>query len=316
MKPYKFYDCSINSVSNKTHNKDSLGPVQNDIMKDLNQYSNLFGFRRTYNHEEADIFITNTTYPYKILDWSKKHSIPKIKRMDGIYWQNNLIHKNQKLNDAALMSDHVIFISEYSKKTLKTLYGISLYNSSVILNNADDTVFFPREKPDFRLVSSCSNWEREGKRLEYLIELANNIDDEIHLIGKCDIDLPDNMVKHGYIDSQQKMSTIIDESHIFISLFYRDAGSKVTCQAVKCHVPVLYVTSGGLNELVRGNGVSITDDTSMTFRNDIPTLNIEEMLKNYKELKYSYNDIINKYKKREPYYRTMENYFNIMKNYI
>ena len=316
MKPYKFYDCSINSVSNKTHNKDSLGPVQNDIMKDLNQYSNLFGFRRTYNHEEADIFITNTTYPYKILDWSKKHSIPKIKRMDGIYWQNNLIHKNQKLNDAALMSDHVIFISEYSKKTLKTLYGISLYNSSVILNNADDSVFYSKEKQDFRIVSSCSNWERDGKRLGYLIELAKNIKEEIHLIGKCDIDLPGNMIKHGYIEDQKQMSTIIGESHLFISLFYRDAGSKVTCQAIKCGLPVLYVTSGGLNELVRGNGVSVNDDTSISFRNNVPSLDMDEILEKYNELKDSYDYRIKKFREREPYYRTLENYFNVMENYL
>jgi len=315
MKPYKYFDCSNNSISNQNHNKNSLGPIENDIMKDLNQYSNLFGFKRTYNYEDADVIITNTIYPDEILEWSEKHSIPKVKRMDGIYWQNNLIYKNEPLNKSALESDHVIFISNYSRDALKELYGLEP-NSTVVLNNADDTVFYPREKSDFRIVSSCSNWEREGKRLDELIELSNNIDDEIHLIGKCDIDLPKNMIKHGYIDSQLKISTIISESHIFISLFYRDAGSKVTCQAVKCHVPVLYVTSGGLNELVRGNGVSLTDDVSMTFRNDVPTLNIEEMLKKYKELKYSYNNIINNFKEREPYYHTIESYFNVMKRYL
>ena len=315
MKPYKYFDCSNNSYSAQTHNKNSLGPTENDIMKDLNQYSILFGFKRTYNYEEADIIITNTIYPDEILEWSRKHSIPKVKRMDGIYWQNDLIHKNTKLNRAALESDHIIFISKYSQNTLKELYGYEL-NSSVILNNADDTVFFLREKPDFRLVSSCSNWGRDGKRLEYLIELANNIEEEIHLIGKCDIDLPGNMIKHGYIKDQQQMSTIIGESHLFISLFYRDAGSKVTCQAIKCGLPVLYVTSGGLNELVWGNGVSVNDDVSISFRNNVPSLNMDEILEKYNELKDSYDYRIKKFKEREPYYRTIENYFNVMENYL
>lgn len=315
MKPYKYFDCSNNSISNQAHNNKSLGPIENDIMKDLNQYSNLFGFKRIYNYKEADVFITNTIYPDEILEWAEKHFIPKIKRMDGIYWQNNLIHKNEKLNKAALESDHVIFISKYSQDALKELYGYKL-NSSIVLNNADDTVFFPRKKQNFRLVSSCSNWERDGKRLNELIELAINIEEEIHLIGKCDITLPSNMIKHGYIDDQNQMSKIISESHLFISLFYRDAGSKVTCQAIKCGLPVLYTASGGLNELVRGNGVSVNDDAHISFRNDIPGLNNEEVLEKYKELKILYDEKIKKFKQREPYYRTLENYFNIMVNYL
>lgn len=315
MKPYKFYDCSNNDISNKTHDPNSLGPVENDIMKDLNQYSILFGFKRTYDYKNADVIITNTIYPDEILEWSEKNSIPKIKRMDGIYWQNNLLYKNEPLNKAALESDEVIFISEYSKNTLKELYDLEP-NNTVILNNVDDTIFFPRKKQNFRLVTSCSNWERESKRLDILIKLSKNISDEIHIIGKCDVDLPKNIIKHGYTNNQQIMSSIISESNFFISLFYRDAGSKVTCQAIKCRIPVLYVTSGGLSELVRGNGISITDDTSMDFRNDIPLLDINEILDKYYELKYTYQDIINNFKEREAYYYTLDDYFNVMKKYL
>jgi len=315
MKPYKYFDCSNNTISNETHNIDSLGPIENDIMKDLNQYSFLFGFKRTYDYKEADIFITNTIFPDEILEWSEQHSIPKIKRMDGIYWQDNLIHKNTLLNKSALESDEVIFISEYSKNTLKELYNLEP-NSTLVLNNADDTIFYPREKSNFRLITSCSNWEREGKRLEYLIELAEHIKDEIHIIGKCVRDLPKNMTKHGYIDSQKEMSKIIGESSIFISLFFRDAGSKVTCQAVKCGLPVLYTTSGGLSELVRGNGISVTDNVNMDFRNDIPPLDINEILQKYNDLKHEYEYMVKNYKQREPYYRTMERYFNVMKKYL
>lgn len=315
MKHYKYFDCSNNIISNQSHNKESLGPIENDIMKDLNQYSYLFGFQRIYDYKNADIFITNTIYPDEILEWSEQHSIPKIKRMDGIYWQNDLFHKNKLLNKAAIESDHIIFISNYSRDTLKDLYKLEL-NNTVVLNNADDTVFFSRNKGKFKLVSSCSNWDREGKRLNELIEFGENIDDKIHLIGKCDKKLPKNFVKHGYIEEHHKMSTIISQSHIFISLFFRDAGSKVTCQAIKCGLPVLHTTSGGLKELVNGNGVSVKDYNDMDFRNDTPYLDLEDILKNYKELKYIYNDIINNFKEREPYYYTIENYFKIMRDFI
>lgn len=312
---FKYYDCSINNVSNKQHDINSMGPIENDIMKDLERYSYLFGFKRTYNYKEADIIITNTTYPNKILEWSSIHSIPKIKRMDGIYWQDKLKYKNGELNKAALQSDKVIFISKYSKNTLKELYDIDV-NNEVILNNVDDNIFYPRKKDKFRLVSSCTNWDREGKRLDELIKFANNISDEIHLIGKCEKELPKNIIKHGYMESLYSMSNIIGESSIFISLFYRDAGSKVTCQAIKCHLPVLYVTSGGLKELVNGNGVMVEDDAYMGFKMDTPHLDIGNIITKYKELKYVYKDIVNNFNDREKYYDTIGMYFSIMKSFL
>jgi len=315
MKPYKYFDCSINITSNREHNTNSLGPIENDIMKDLSLYSFLFGFTRTYDYKESDVFITNTTYPQEILEWSENHSIPKIKRMDGIFWQNDILTKNELLNEAALQSDHIIFISDYSKDTLKDLYGYEL-NSTVILNNVDDTIFYPRDKEGFSLVSSCSNWNRDGKRIYELIKLADNIDEEIHLIGQCDKKLPQNIIKHGYISSQKQMSDIISRSSIFLSLFFRDAGSKVTCQAIKCGLPVLYTTSGGLNELVRGNGVPVIDDDRMDFRNSSPPLNTDDVISKYKELKEKYNFLMKNFKQREPYYYTIENYFKVMKNYL
>lgn len=312
---HKYFDCSNNDISNKTHNVDSLGPYENDIMKDLDIYSNIFGFQRVDDYKEADIIITNTIYPTEILKWSKKHNIPRIKRMDGIYWMDGLLHKNKILNKAAKQSDHVIFISEYSKNTLKELYNLEL-NSTVILNNADDGIFYPKHKDVFRAVTSCTNWDRDGKRLDELIELANNIDDEIHIIGKCDKVLPDNMVKHGYIDNQYQMSKIIGHSNIFISLFFRDAGSKVTCQAIKCGLPVLYTSSGGLKELVNGNGIEVTDYEYMDFRSDTPALDMDLVISKYEELKQDYYNIVKTFKIRESYYRTMKNYYKVMSNYL
>ena len=315
IKYHKYFDCSINDISNQLHNKESFGPIENDIMYDLNQYSHLFGFKRTYNYKEADIFITNTIYPIDILEWSNKHSIPKIKRMDGIYWKNNLLYKNIPLNKSAKESDHVIFISEYSKNTLYDLYKLKL-NNTVILNDANDEIFYPRKKSGFSLVSSCSNWDRDGKRLDDLINFGKSIDDEIHLIGKCDRKLPNNFIKHGYIDNQHEMSNVINDSNIFISLFFRDAGSKVTCQAIKCGLPVLYTTSGGLKEIVGGNGISVKDYEDMDFKTDTPRLNINEVILKYKELKDNYDSFIDNFEKRESYYYTIEKYFNVFKSFL
>jgi len=140
----KYYDCSINSLSNKLHNNNSYGPIENDIMRDLTKYAHLYNFERVYDYKESDIIVTNTTYPIDILEWADKKDIALVKRMDGIYWQNELKYKNCMLNRAALESDMVIFISKFSKDSLKKLYGYSPLNYKVILNNVDDKVFYKR----------------------------------------------------------------------------------------------------------------------------------------------------------------------------
>ena len=112
------------------------------------------------------------------------------------------------------------------------------------------------------------------------------------------------------------MADIISHSSVFISLFFRDAGSKVTCQAIKCGLPVLYVTSGGLKELVNDNGVSIKDIDYMDFRMSPPPLVIKDIVSKYVELKENYTHLVKNFKWREPYYYTIENYFKVMESYL
>lgn len=320
MKKKKFYDCSINEYSNRIHNKESYGPIENDIMRDLNKFAHLYDFKRVNNYQDADIIITNTLYPDDILRWSIEHNIPKIKRMDGIYWQNSLKYKNEPLNNAALQSDMVIFISKYSRLSLRKLYNLNLKKDCVILNNVDDKVFYKRNNNNekFTLVSSSTNWNRDGKRLNSIIELSRVIDknDIIKLIGHCDTELPSNIIKCGYIDNDIEMSNIIGTSDAFVSLFFRDAGSKVTCQAVQCGLPVLHVSSGGLMELVEClNGTVINDYNDIDFLDSAPNLDKDDLNFGYKDLKTYYKDIIEIYEKRVSYQETLSKYFDVMKSF-
>ena len=89
------------------------------------------------------------------------------------------------------------------------------------------------------------------------------------------------------------MNNIIANSDAFISLFYRDAGSKVTCQAVNCKLPVLYSDTGGLPEIVKNNGIIVKENDKIKFINTIPELSIFELRKKYKMFKEYYNYIVN-----------------------
>lgn len=318
MKNIKYFDCSINDISNKSHNNISFGSFENDIMRDLGLYANNFGFERTHNYKNAEIIITNTLYPDYILNHSEKFKIPLIKRMDGIYWKDDLLYKNEYHNNAALLSNHVIFISEYSKTVLKTLYNLEPINN-VVLNNVNDLIFY--RKPNnqtnkLELVTSCTNWIRFDKRFDALIEFSKNINENIHLIGHCDAELPKNIIKYGYINNLNKISEIIQNCDIFLSLFFRDAGSKATCQAIQCGLPVLYSETGGLPEIVKNYGVSVPDYNKIDILSDVPSLNIDNILSSYNILKDNYVDIKQKYTQCESYQSTLGKYFDVMLKYI
>jgi glycosyltransferase involved in cell wall biosynthesis len=318
----KYFDCSINVISNNNHIITNYGPLENDIMYDLGLNAHRYGFERIYDYQKADVIVTNTIYPDEILEWSEKHSISKIKRNDGIYWQNDLKQKNEILNIAAKQSDHVIFISDFSKRSLETLYGFLPNKFNIILNNANDEFYINRIKRkndnnNLVMISSATNWDRECKRFKYLIEFSKYLKegDSIKLLGKCTHKLPKNVHSLGYIDSHNTMSMVIGCCDIFLSLFFRDAGSKVTYQGLQSHLPVLYVSSGGLPEIVEKNGICINDYNEIDFMDKSPRLNLEEVISKYLEIRERYHYMINHFEKILPYQKTMEEYFKVFKKY-
>ncbi len=113
--------------------------------------------------------------------------------------------------------------------------------------------------------------------------------------------------------SRTEMQDIMFKCDAFISLFFRDAGSKVTCQAVKCGLPILYTSSGGLPEIVNGNGILVEDYDIIDFRNDVPKLDSEKVIYAANQLKSKFSK---KIKHGEEYLKTLHEYFNILRRFV
>lgn len=304
----KIYDCSNSPESN--HGKD-YGPKENDIIKGLKEHSKTFDCRFVSKYTMADIIITNDIFPDEI----KKTNIPKIKRMDGIYWLNDYKHKNEELNSSAEIADHVIFISEYSRKSLYSLYpDIKIKNSSVILNTADEKIFkYKRQNPMISsFAASCTNWNRKEKRFDSLIQLAEKISETIYLIGECEMETPSNVIKLGYMSDYYEINNILNDCDAFINLSYRDAAPKVVCQAVACGLPVLYADSGGSNEII-DYGVPIIDEKRIYFSDNVYELDLNEILKSYNILKKDFNLLKGNIKRS--YLAMIKNYYKIITEY-
>ena len=284
----KIYDCS-NSEERPAHRSSSFCPVTNDICGDLKEYVQIekfYQFEYVIDPVNADVIFTNDIYPQYILDLGK----PMVKRMDGIFWQENLQERNRPYIKAAMQSSQVIFISKYSLDCFLALSpGFdSFKKTKVILNDAPEWIFNPSPEqfafPTITFAACVSNWERKEKRFNSLMEFAKMCNDtwsdEIHinLIGECNKNLPSNMTCFGYMETREEIAIILKKSDAFINLSYRDAAPKTVCQAIRCGLPVLYANSGGVGEIVGDFGVPIKDNTiGFEIDEDVYKLKLEDI---------------------------------------
>jgi len=323
MKTIKIYDCS-RSAEAPEHRNISRGPAKdNDVIGDLKKYCGLCGASFVDNPKDCDVIITNDIYPEAILAIDK----PRVKRMDGIFWSHDLKHRNEPLNQAAEQSDCVIFISLYSQICYKTLYGWKILDDLVILNNANMNIFNRTSRLNrkintlFTFAAAASNWAREEKRFDDLVRFAENITDNIYLIGQCDVDkrkLPSNIIKLGYLEKQESIAEVLGHAEAFINLSYKDPAPKVVCQAVNCGLPILFANSGGTPEIVdsRGYGEPIDDHDEIIFEDETPPLDLSNIMRSYLRFKFVYKDLASKALQPKGWnsFETLARYFDILKS--
>jgi glycosyltransferase involved in cell wall biosynthesis len=273
----KVYDCS--NDSRVAHRRCNRGPFTNTVVHALHENASKYGFEFVKQVDQADLIFTNYCYPDSVLKTNK----PRIKRMDGVFFTKELKPKNIPLNLAAEQSDHVIFISQFSKVSYVQLYGNQkvIDNSSVVLNTVNNAIFYPREdNKQFMYAAAATNWCRKDKRLASIIDWARNSNFTIILIGECgDLwDLPSNIIPAGYLEREHDIAEILNQSYAFLNFSYKDAAPKVVCQAVQCGLPIIYAASGGTGELV-GAGVKLEDNIidSEISEEEIPLISISEI---------------------------------------
>ena len=100
----KIHDCS--NSSERPANRGYGGAVENAVVTMLKRYAPAFDSEFVDDPHHADLIFTNDVYPSNIVHLD----IPRVKRMDGVFWQHGLKHRNVALNSAALISDHVTHI--------------------------------------------------------------------------------------------------------------------------------------------------------------------------------------------------------------
>lgn len=271
----KIFDCS--NSDRRPNNRGFGGPVENTIVRDLKKYAHDYDFEFVTDIQLANVAFTNDVFTDEVLSTN----IPRVKRMDGVFFQDGLRARNESLNLAAQQADSVIFISEFSRDAYHHLYGerhALKKKSTVILNWVDDTVFEFQDhsfcdKPE-RFVSISTSWERPEKRLNAIIALATcNPSLEFHLIGnmeKLNVATPTNVFNFGYIEDELILCDILSDMDAMVCTAFRDAAPKTVAQGLAVGLPLFYANSGGVPELVRGNGFGFDARDEHKFYANIP----------------------------------------------
>lgn len=284
----KIFDCS--NSSERPSSRGFGGPMMNEFVSLLHKYAPKYGALFVDTLDEADVVFTNDIFP----SYVRNKNLPLVKRMDGIFWQSDLVHRNLPFIESATIADLVIFITEYSKNSFKSFYPNEFENLNyTVATHWTDPESFPLIdiKVEIPTIFStmATNWNRHEKRINDLIKFAEMFPVTIHLIGNSDnIQLPDNIIPHGYLSSASSVYDVMKQSHAFINLTCKDAATKTVCTAINYGLPVLYAGSGGVPEMVLTNGVAINEHDSFEVLDYIPSVDADEM-------EIGYLDFINCY---------------------
>lgn len=306
----KIYDCS-NSVKRPAH-RGGGGPIENDVVKQLKKWAAHFNATFVDSPFGADILFTNDVYPDEILALG----LPKVKRMDGMFYRPYDKTRNDIYNTAALQSDHVVFISEYAKDSFERLYGYPI-TASVSLNVAEPEIFQFRPRPvcSHRYVAACTDWSREEKRLSAIVQLADSdaFNGDIYLVGHIHIEVPENVKVLGYLD-QPRMAELFYNMDAFINFSYRDPSPKVVCQALATGLPVFYAASGGAHESVLDCGYGVPDPEYALFEEQAPYLHIDgDDWRTFEHLIPEYQNSLSKRDFNREFMTMLETYYNVFK---
>ena len=265
--------------------------MENAVVAMLKKYGPARGLIFVNSPKSCDVLFTNDVFPEEVLGLHK----PRVKRMDGVFWRENLKDRNAPYNLAATQADHVVFISQFSQRSLHELYGeIKLKNESVIVNWVDSELFpciEKRVKTPKKWVAVATSWEREEKRFADLCRFATEVlDGELFLVGNCEKPVPKNVIVLGYKDYRELGETL-RQMDALINLSYRDVAPKVVAEAICSGIPTLVAQSGGASE-VCGACVAIPDFFEYCFESETPQLEIrqvklcyESFVRNYQHFK-------------------------------
>ncbi len=215
--------------------------------------------------EDYDVlFVNSWTVPYRTILKHKKR-LPQLRvahridgsaqdygRYDGADWLQR---------DVNYLADVTIFQSSYSYEATHERYQLIRHDGPIIYNPVDTTRFSPHgtkfDWPDGIKRLIVVGWSPNSRKGSWRIPaLAKYCPDlEFVVVGKNDT-LPalPNIRKVSYLNHDE-LPKALRSADVYLSLLENDACPNVILEAMASGLPVLYMPSGGVPELVGDAGL-------------------------------------------------------------
>jgi len=212
-----------------------------------------------------------------IIESHFKKTVPRIIRLDGIYFNSDQDFKSQnsKIRETYLTSDIAIFQSLFNKNLTESWFG-DHPGGTVVRNGADIDAISKIDKADLsstfgerKIWMSASSW-RPHKRLNSNIEyfIRNSEEDDIMLVAgsgasKEDFANYENLINSrifylGHVDWESLIS-LYKSASIFVHLAFLDHCPNVVVDAAACGAEIVCASSGGTNEIEAASMIVIED---------------------------------------------------------
>jgi glycosyltransferase involved in cell wall biosynthesis len=223
------------------------------------------------------LYLVTSSLPPAAVTWAaaaRRKGIKFILNQNGVAfpaWASPAEMKRINERNARLLAlaDHVIFQSEFCRRSCEHWVGKPVGTSSIIHNPVDVESFCPidsERKPDFDLLVMGSHAQRERVFLPLLIVKRakdRGLSWRLKVAGRllwpdaeCEVrafltenQIADRVELHGGY-SQAEAPRIYQNTELLLHLQDKDASPTVPLEAMACGIPVIGLRSGGMPELV------------------------------------------------------------------
>jgi glycosyltransferase involved in cell wall biosynthesis len=202
-----------------------------------------------------------------LLALARRREIPVVVNQDGVGypgWAGARTEQvNRPLRDALLAAGHVLYQSEFSKRSADYFLGEPQSTWEILPNAVDTTRFTPGEPPAGGPVLLLGGDQTQAYRLELALRTLRAVlkahpDARLLVTGRLVVDPAPLVAELGLGDrvdvvgeyDQRDAPDVLRRAHFLLHTKMQDPCPTLVLEAMACGLPVVYPASGGTVELV------------------------------------------------------------------
>jgi glycosyltransferase involved in cell wall biosynthesis len=221
-------------------------------------------------HDFSLLYLGSTWLPRDLaplLSYSRRRSVPVVVNQSGVAYPGWAGAETEQINRpfrrALLAADHVLYQSEFCKRSADEFLGSPRGTWEVLHNAVDVDHFSPDGAPAGDPVLLLAGDQTQAYRLEVALRTLVHLPDARLIVTGRLVSDPQPLVRDLRLAervelagryTQREAPTLFRRAHLLLHTKVRDPCPTAVVEAMACGVPVVYAASGGTVELVGDDG--------------------------------------------------------------